>query len=756
MHRTARAASRAVQVALACAAVIACGAGDPSGASRPPAREPLAGTTVHLLDAVDSIGWEIPARSLPAEIRQELQAADFRIEGELLDRGCTHFAGYRGSPFDSWLCRTRFPLDVQHETDLNLIVMGGKAGARSREIGVYDEVAAEALPRRDPDRPDAIDTWIPVREGFVLFRRPAGLDAPPEVTYRVRYPVARDYLASLEFAESGLDPMGFALREIEIDGDVRPALFAPAPAAYTFTLVVPPDGRLNVGIGVLEEGWFESDGVTFTISAGLPDGEALVLHSQRLSPRDGATSRRWHDLDVDLAALSGKTVELILSTSDPEPGFDLGAFAAPILYSAKIERTPVVLVDIDTLRADHLEAYGYDRPTSPVIRAFAEESVVFETAIAQAPWTLPSQMSILTGRYPVSHGVRGPGHQLDRSIPTLATLLRGSGYFTKAITDGAFMSHRFGFHHGFDSYSEHRGQRAHSYSLVADLMRRFRQWFDLWVPRNNFLLIHSFETHAPYAPPDPAVRLFDAGYRGTVGERFNRAFVHRATDGFQASSREREHLTARYDGEIRYVDETLGRIFQMLRTRGVYDEALVILVSDHGEEFFDHGGWQHGQTFFDEMIRVPLIMKFPRGTIAPRRVTRQVEMIDVVPTILDYLNLEGGDRLDGESLLPLLSADPDSGSAVAISEQSDGPGIAIRTRTHKWIRSAEGVRVYSLLDDPTESQPLADVDPRLLHEFEAIADAYLERERAQAPGTGELKPISPGLEMRLRALGYLD
>jgi len=412
-----------------------------------------------------------------------------------------------------------------------------------------------------------------------------------------------------------------------------------------------------------------------------------------------------------------------------------------------------VVVNLDTLRPDHLELYGYARDTSPALSAFARDAVVFEQAIAQAPWTLPSQLSILTGLYPAGHGVRGLDQRLSTEVETLGTLLGRAGYLTRAIGDAGAMSSEFGFQHGFDSYWQ---TEQHRHDYLPDLMRRFRQWFDVWTPENFLLFLHTYEPHEPYAPPQRDLEHYDADYTGTVFERFS---FQGGRTHFDASERERQHLIARYDGEIRYTDRMFGEVMDQLKARGLYDRALILVMSDHGEEFGEHGGWLHGHSFYDELLRVPLLIKFPAGTIGPMRIAAQGEMIDVLPTVLEFLGVAIPAGLDGVSLLPRIRGEGVQGSPgdtpYAISDRMAEGGVSVRTAKYKLVQMDGKRSFYALEDDPQERHDVYDPQDPTVREFVAVLDAYLARAREATESRAPNAP-APEVENQLRALGYLE
>ena len=285
--------------------------------------------------------------------------------------------------------------------------------------------------------------------------------------------------------------------------------------------------------------------------------------------------------------------------------------------------TNVLLISIDTLRADHLGTYGYQRGTSPKIDAFANEAIVFENAFSQAPWTLPSHATMLTSLYPSVHRADTYSARLSPKVLTLPEILRENGYQTLAVTSHVLLTDLYGMDQGFARLRFNGG-------LDAD--RVTSQALDFLDGRNPnrpfFMLVHYFDVHADYGAPAPyGERFVDPAYSGpTTGAR----------DNFYASAKtpeDRAHLVDLYDGEIAFTDEHVGQLIQGLTERGLFDETTVILTADHGEEFGEHGHFEH-KTLYDNVLHVPLIIKPAGVDTEPARVQAPVALLDLTPTIL--------------------------------------------------------------------------------------------------------------------------
>lgn len=424
----------------------------------------------------------------------------------------------------------------------------------------------------------------------------------------------------------------------------------------------------------------------------------------------------------------------------------------------------VILVSIDTLRADHLGCYGYPRETSPRIDAFSREAILFEEAIATASSTLPSHASMFTGLVPPHHGASfARSAALSPSILTLTEILRGGGYATASWNGGAQLSDVWGLDQGFDLYSSFGGATragGPEIDLTDDRLDRTVHAALDWIDRRRgerpfFLFLHSYEVHAPYTP-SLALRGRFGRFDTRLTDRISIYELRQAKEGKASFGPEDlKHIVASYDAEIVSADLAFGLLLDGLRHRSLLDETVVVLTSDHGEEFGEHGvvGW-HSHTLFDELLRVPLLIRLPEGRLGGSRVASQVSGIDVSPTILDALGRPSPAVFQGRSLMGLAEGDG-SGSARAVLSARDARKknlISLRAGGWKWIRAGG---LYDLSTDPGE---IADLRgrPDLRARRAAMrrqADRWFHARRPAEPVT-----VTPNqeVESQLRALGYLE
>ncbi|MBI1950272.1 MAG: sulfatase [Acidobacteria bacterium] len=436
----------------------------------------------------------------------------------------------------------------------------------------------------------------------------------------------------------------------------------------------------------------------------------------------------------------------------------------------------IVLVVVDTLRADHLGVYGYARGTSPRLDGLAGRATVFDAAWSAAPWTLPSVMSIMTSRYPSSHRVENDGLKLADDVPTLAETLRKAGYATGGFVSHVYVSATFGFGRGFEVFDDF-GLSQTGYRLEAGMEPAADRvtdaalaWLDRQGRRPVLLVVHYFDPHWPYAPPERYRALYPNAYAGPHDASYDS--ISKYQDPLVPIPEDyRRFLIDRYDGEIRFVDDQIGRLLDGIAAAGRAARTWVIVTADHGEEFKDHGSMGHGRRLYQEAVSVPLVIGRPpgrravkgtgsaagsRSARAPKageaaRVSVPAGGIDLFPTIAALAGVPPPAGLQGTSLVPLLRAGPaDAGAAGGPGAADDAapaaPGTgpapdrplvcetirlnahlkAVRRATLKLIQSMDENRteLYDLAADPLERQDLSAERPE---ERRALAQALFSQ-----------------------------
>ncbi|MEW6269088.1 MAG: sulfatase [Thermodesulfobacteriota bacterium] len=410
----------------------------------------------------------------------------------------------------------------------------------------------------------------------------------------------------------------------------------------------------------------------------------------------------------------------------------------------------VVLISIDTLRPDHLGAYGYARPTSPNIDALAARGVVFENAFSPSSWTLPAHATLLSGVSPYRHGAVTSATRIRDDVPLLAETLAARGYHTAAFVNAPFVSQGYGFARGFarfeQRFTEKRAHVAARQRAILEAVAELEPPF--------FLFVHYMDVHTPYRPPK-AFNRFAADRRGGtvlkgVGAGGFLELQRAVRDGKVAiSNADRDRLVDLYDGEILAVDAKIGELVRALERE---PDTVIVLTSDHGEEFLEHSGVGHAETLYDEVLRVPLIVTGPG--IAPGRAKTFASLADVVPTFLDWLGGPVPAGLDGRSLVGALrrSPVPDDDVVLALHTSShDGRAAlrGVRSAGHKLIQDDASGRaeLYDVARDPGERTNL----------LPGAADDRLAQilARLSAPSTVPAPRPNEETVESLKALGYL-
>ena len=430
----------------------------------------------------------------------------------------------------------------------------------------------------------------------------------------------------------------------------------------------------------------------------------------------------------------------------------IGAFAGALVLACapgdSPERPPnLLLVSIDALRADRLGAYGYPRPTTPFLDELAARGVVFENAFVNTHGTTPSHATILSGLHQETHrvGIEGSSGgvveaRIPDTVPLVQELLRANGYHTIGVTDGGNAGGAFGFARGFDAFDD-RGGGVDKVSLRA--ARFVRE-----APRDRpvFVFLHTYEVHSPYDPP-PAQRSL-LGVADAVSAASSRFLLdHASTAGATLPPGRLEEISRLYDAEIRVADDRLRVLWRELEELGFLDRAVVVVTSDHGEEFGEHGGLLHRDLLYDVLIKVPLLVAGP-GFAAERR-SEPVSSVDIAPTLLDLAGVDVPPEMEGASLRKRRRR----GGVVS---QYAETRYAVRTREWKLIWSAPGsIELFRMDQDPGERVDVADRHPEVRDALERALERFRARRREGAH-QGDPVELDPADLRQLEALGYLQ
>ena len=394
----------------------------------------------------------------------------------------------------------------------------------------------------------------------------------------------------------------------------------------------------------------------------------------------------------------------------------------------------VLLISIDTLRADHLSAYGFPRPTTPNIDALAREGVLFKDVHTPVPMTLPAHVSMLTGTLPPTHGLRDNlQNRLPEGSRTLAEMLKPRGFTTGAIVSTFVLDRRFGLSQGFDSYDD-RFQAVHKIGDISErkgdeTTRLAREWLDQHKDRPFFFFVHFYDPHDPYEPPEPFASQWKA------------------------------HP---YEGEVAFADHCVGQVLEKLRQLGLYDSTLIVITGDHGEMLGEHGELNHGFFIYEGALRVPLVVRVPRAEGTPRQVDLPVSLIDIVPTIVSLVGAPVPKEVQGVDLSPWLAGRGAGGGGRPLYAETVTPThyyganslLGVIVDGWKYIETTRP-ELYDLKSDPAEAVNLLEREPA---RADALGRTLVEILAAagRAPGPApEPLALDEASRQRLAALGYL-
>jgi arylsulfatase len=550
---------------------------------------------------------------------------------------------------------------------------------------------------------------------------------------------------------------------VTLRDETRASLFA-SQTPSSFAVEVPANGvlRFAIAAATLTSPKFRMP-IDFTITIQTVDKREVVFRESIAR----ANRNRWLDREVDLAAWAGAEAQITFTTDVPADEPDLfPLWANPVLASADDRGVPkLILISIDCLRADHVGTYGYSRETTPRLDRFAGDAVVFETAIATSATTLPTHTSMFTGFTPSEHGASNR-NMLSRSVAYLPELLAEAGYRVDGVVSGAYLAQNFGFERGFHSY------RAMTHPRAAETVDAALSVLDRARGQAHFLFLHIIDAHWPYDPPAGLEERFGP-IQTDVPSMLQKVLKQIPPE----NPAEIQQAIDLYDAELAYADQELGRFLDELEARGLYDDAFIIVTADHGEAFYEHGNWQHGWTLYDEIVHVPLVIKWPGGAFGGR-IGAQVSQTDIFATVLHAAGVSPPHNRAMDLALFSGGAEPEGSRRYAYSEFASNPApgelpikhVAIRSGTLKYIatfrtddeaelslveRLAE--ELYDLERDPEELHNLVDEQPSTVEGFRNGLSAYLDEARVFRDWRqGEAVIEDDAIREHLRSLGYIQ
>ena len=418
----------------------------------------------------------------------------------------------------------------------------------------------------------------------------------------------------------------------------------------------------------------------------------------------------------------------------------------------------IILITLDTTRADRLGCYGYRRQTSPNIDKLAEESVLYTRAIAPSSWTLPSHASLFTGKFTSSHGarydpdgpllltnaIRGPkswdayrARGLAQNEVTLAEVLKETGYTTAAVVGGPWMKRIFGLNKGFDYYNDSQISTVNG-RLASQVTTSALNWLERRREKKFFLFLNYFDPHGPYSPP----------------EGFALRFLPKGTN-FTGREPTLEETNALYDAEILYMDHYIGRFLQKLKVENLYNDTLIIVTSDHGELFGEHGKFGHGHYLYQEELHVPLFIKYPAGEVSPKRTDLRAQLTDILPMIYERVGITIPGNIQGTS--PSQIKHPIIAETYPLPLISkDGSWQSIFEGDFKFIWNSKNQHMlFNLKDDPEENVNIIGQDSKRTERMMTQLKQYLAKLPKPGPAVPAGEPDDQTKEA-LKSLGYVN
>jgi arylsulfatase A-like enzyme len=456
-------------------------------------------------------------------------------------------------------------------------------------------------------------------------------------------------------------------------------------------------------------------------------------------------------------------------------------------------RPNIILVTLDTLRADHLSFYGYPVETSPFLRSLAKQGVLFRNAYTSATWTLPAHGSLFTGQMPSVNGLGFKNFFLSDDANTLAEILKQQGYTTAGFIGGPFLVSAFRINQGFDYYNEHldehsklkrfsvfrifakllgrqlwetNGQRS-----AADINSELFPYLD-WVRDRGpfFIFINYFDAHDPYDPPQRYRELLYPGKITWEKGNLRSLFIDKKTgialfpDGKPLKEKDFQQLRYLYDAEIRYLDDQISRLWNKLQRRGFLENTIVLFVADHGETLGEHGFLDHGHLLYQEQVRIPFFVVGPGSWSGGKKIEEPVRIVDVFPTLLEQLRIPRPENVQGRSLLPLLGrkGGPEMSVFAELDADPHPRYLAFRKdqkmilkNNNKFIETSTGENsLTNIVSDPEEMKNLIEKNPELAAILQAELGEYFSHLLPAHPVTGH--EMDEESKEKLKALGYIE
>jgi arylsulfatase A-like enzyme len=672
----------------------------------------------------------------------------------------THCAAeFKGETRPSMFCPKPIPVAVAKDVPvpaggiLTVALDGREVPAGPVQLSVeaytYGDLAGEPVARTAVD---LVEPAIASRQTDRLLEATVGhlpsFHALPRVqAYMARLPGSYELRISAQADGSKLVYVVWAW-PVSAEPEMRVPLERVTPA---------PGAALSIAFAVAEPGWATSSSpALFTVTAEAAGG-AVVLWNRQLDPQGSRRDRGWQTAEVDLSRFAGTAVVLRLAarTVDAPGSASFPIWARPVLLEPARRPDPrpsILFVSLDTVRADHLSAYGYERRTSPTLERLAREGVLFEQATSHFPSTTASHMSMFTSLQPCAHRVTLPVNRLPTTVTTLAEALADAGYDTAAVTEDALITGDAGFHRGFDEYRDLLWTESvaadaagvtHPPHMVTGLFGQGLELASTWIERHAdrpfFFFLHTYQPHVPFKVPAHYRTLFPV----------------------DAGAPEARRQAADYDAGLLNTDDLFLHFIAALERRGILDRTLVVVTSDHGTEFGEHGGIGHARSVYDDQVHVPLIFRHPKLATGGKRIPAVVPLLDLAPTLMELAGAPAPASFRGRSLAPFLRGEtpPTTEPRVFAEQLWGGRQTLLRDGRWAWIKTTKGTELYDMSVDPHQQKDLAASDAQRAADGDKRIDAFRKAcaaEQQALRAGGESAPLDPQRKRALEALGYVQ
>jgi hypothetical protein len=550
------------------------------------------------------------------------------------------------------------------------------------------------------------------------------------------------------------------------------SLVAATPQSYTFRLEIPSESpKLALAYGA------KVAGATFTVTARTDKGSA----PKTLLNKTVSEASKWSEELVDLAPLAGAVAEITLTVGGSWEGGQLAAFGQPEIFSKEVSdgiakaKAPekhaknILVYLIDTLRYDKFDFYN--KKTScktPNISAFAKDATIFDAAYDNENWTKPSTASILTGLYPDTHKAKEDTSKLPVGAKMISQHFKSNSFKTGSFLANGYVSDAFGFKKGWDYYVNYIREKKNTNAdrVVKDALK--------WIGENKddrfFAYVHTIDPHVPYSPPQKWREMYwKREYDGPIKpQSTGQQLADIKTKKLEVNNQDKRYLEALYDGETSFNDHAFGELVKGLKDAGVYEDTAIVIISDHGEEFWDHGSVGHGHSLYEEMVRSPLIVRYPNKAPVGRRLDHVVTMVDLAPTLFELSGIEGHEALEGKSFVDTFDGIGDPHPRIGVSDFLYRKK-SVRVGPYKWVTIGRGGQLFNVVEDRGEKKDLIKKSP--------IARAFVRSNFGLFKGAGKKSEwwtssdkAGPALNLKadanaevdeetlkmLEAMGYVD